>query len=374
MKFDENLRNLRKDSDFSQEYLAEKMKVSRQTISKWENGTAMPDLKKLAELAELFDVSMDELLGTSSPAPVQDNSEELEQLRNEIDKIKLSNTKYARNLSICIVVIIIGLVLISISFSNSISSLRNEMNRTNAPNQVVYQDNDEYQAMDDMTYCVSSIDKENPNIIEMTFRYAPKTYIKGTKVSFSVSHKQNSKDVAKLYDAKFDNDAFIATVKMDVADFPSVAISIDDGTSITKEDLYIDWATEYGGFTDTVVFYDKSSDVYIDFDHDSFIRWKNRADLPSIKKATVEVLDQKGNTLYSSNVKLTQDGTYTYVKPNNISLKTKPDVVRIKLKDEYDTTYSFNCVDFFEEKQPSGLQITFANGKTLETEKDVLIE
>lgn len=64
IKFDENLRAFRKQKEFSQEYLAEKMNVSRQTISKWENGTAMPDLKKLTDLASLFDVSMDELLGT----------------------------------------------------------------------------------------------------------------------------------------------------------------------------------------------------------------------------------------------------------------------------------------------------------------------
>lgn len=64
IKFDENLRAFRKQKEFSQEYLAEKMNVSRQTISKWENGTAMPDLKKLTDLATLFDVSMDELLGT----------------------------------------------------------------------------------------------------------------------------------------------------------------------------------------------------------------------------------------------------------------------------------------------------------------------
>lgn len=64
MKFDENLRAFRKQKEFSQEYLAEKMNVSRQTISEWENGTAMPDLKKLTDLASLFDVSMDELLGT----------------------------------------------------------------------------------------------------------------------------------------------------------------------------------------------------------------------------------------------------------------------------------------------------------------------
>ena len=64
MKFDENLRAFRKQKEFSQEYLAEKMNVSRQNISKWEKGTAMPDLKKLTDLASLFDVSMDELLGT----------------------------------------------------------------------------------------------------------------------------------------------------------------------------------------------------------------------------------------------------------------------------------------------------------------------
>ncbi len=54
MRFDENLRILRKEKDYSQEYLAEKLGVTRQTISKWENGTAMPDLKKLIELADFF--------------------------------------------------------------------------------------------------------------------------------------------------------------------------------------------------------------------------------------------------------------------------------------------------------------------------------
>ncbi len=54
MRFDENLRILRKEKDYSQEYLAEKLGVTRQTISKWENGTAMPDLKKLIELADFL--------------------------------------------------------------------------------------------------------------------------------------------------------------------------------------------------------------------------------------------------------------------------------------------------------------------------------
>ena len=63
MKFSENLRRLRKERGYSQEELAEKLSVTRQAISKWENATAMPDLKKITETAQLFGVSMDELLG-----------------------------------------------------------------------------------------------------------------------------------------------------------------------------------------------------------------------------------------------------------------------------------------------------------------------
>ncbi|MDE5984439.1 MAG: helix-turn-helix domain-containing protein [Eubacterium sp.] len=63
MKFNENIRNLRKEKGLSQEHLAEKLGVTRQTISKWENGAAMPNLKKLTEIADFFNVSMDTILG-----------------------------------------------------------------------------------------------------------------------------------------------------------------------------------------------------------------------------------------------------------------------------------------------------------------------
>lgn len=71
MKFSDNLRNLRREKEYSQEYLAERLGVTRQTISKWENGTAMPDLKKLTEIAELFDTTMDKLLGTEKEASTE---------------------------------------------------------------------------------------------------------------------------------------------------------------------------------------------------------------------------------------------------------------------------------------------------------------
>ena len=69
----ENIRNLRKSKGLSQQELAVKLNVVRQTVSKWENGTAMPDFKKLNALAEYFGVTMDELLGFSNDKNNNDN-------------------------------------------------------------------------------------------------------------------------------------------------------------------------------------------------------------------------------------------------------------------------------------------------------------
>lgn len=59
----ENLRLLRKQKFLSQEDLAEKCQVSRQAIAKWESGESVPTVEKLVCLANLYDVSIDELVG-----------------------------------------------------------------------------------------------------------------------------------------------------------------------------------------------------------------------------------------------------------------------------------------------------------------------
>ncbi len=63
MELDKKLYALRKTNGFSQEQLAEKLGVSRQAVSKWEAGTSVPELSKLRELAKLYHVSLDTLLG-----------------------------------------------------------------------------------------------------------------------------------------------------------------------------------------------------------------------------------------------------------------------------------------------------------------------
>ncbi|WP_053942178.1 helix-turn-helix domain-containing protein [Kallipyga gabonensis] len=62
MKLSDKIVRLRKSYGMSQEELAEKMKVSRQAISRWEVGTAMPDAGNILQLSKLFHVTSDYLL------------------------------------------------------------------------------------------------------------------------------------------------------------------------------------------------------------------------------------------------------------------------------------------------------------------------
>ena len=61
--FNENLKTLRKTKGLSQEEIAIRLNVVRQTISKWEKGLSVPDAEMLIRIAEYFEVSVSELLG-----------------------------------------------------------------------------------------------------------------------------------------------------------------------------------------------------------------------------------------------------------------------------------------------------------------------
>lgn len=62
--FSENLKILRKQKGMSQETLAQQLNVVRQTISKWEKGLSVPDADMLTQIADFFEVSVSELLGS----------------------------------------------------------------------------------------------------------------------------------------------------------------------------------------------------------------------------------------------------------------------------------------------------------------------
>ena len=63
----EKIRELRRKSGLSQEELADKLDVSRQAVSKWETGSAVPTTETLVQLADFFGVSLDFLLRDNAP-------------------------------------------------------------------------------------------------------------------------------------------------------------------------------------------------------------------------------------------------------------------------------------------------------------------
>lgn len=76
MRFADNLTELRKYHDFSQEELADRISVSRQTLSKYETGESLPDIEKCKLLADVFGVTIDDLISYNKDeqenAPVND--------------------------------------------------------------------------------------------------------------------------------------------------------------------------------------------------------------------------------------------------------------------------------------------------------------
>ncbi len=73
MNFAENLQNLRKKKNMTQDELAEKLQLSRQAVSKWESGSGYPETEKIISICEIFDCSMDELVRGKITLDKKDN-------------------------------------------------------------------------------------------------------------------------------------------------------------------------------------------------------------------------------------------------------------------------------------------------------------
>ena len=83
MKFGDNLKHLRKSKKISQEVLAEKVGVSRQSVSKWENGEAYPEMSNILALCSIFHCNINDLVNDS-----------IIDLNSLDDEIKMSVVKF----------------------------------------------------------------------------------------------------------------------------------------------------------------------------------------------------------------------------------------------------------------------------------------
>ena len=114
MDFNNKLYELRKQKGFSQEELANRLNVSRQTISKWEVGESTPDMEKLAAISDLFGVSLDELVKGEAPEPIVSSETIVKsQFYSDVKEHVLTegNRKKAKN-GLRIAGIIVGIVVL----------------------------------------------------------------------------------------------------------------------------------------------------------------------------------------------------------------------------------------------------------------------
>ena len=113
----ENIKAIRKSKGLSQEELAVKLNVVRQTVSKWENGLSVPDSDMLIYISEVLETPVSTLLGETVTEPKADDLKAISE-KLEIINLQLAQRKTARRkllhwllISVCVVIVAIFAVL-----------------------------------------------------------------------------------------------------------------------------------------------------------------------------------------------------------------------------------------------------------------------
>lgn len=114
MKIGNKITELRKRDGLSQEELAEKLGVARQTISKWEIGETSPDLKQAKELSNVFKVSLGEMVGNGNEDDLIEKINTIEKKTNQT--LKTTRIILASMLSI-FVIYLVATIMLGLNFS-----------------------------------------------------------------------------------------------------------------------------------------------------------------------------------------------------------------------------------------------------------------
>ncbi len=115
--FQNNLKTLRKNKGYTQEELALKLKVVRQTVSKWEKGLSVPDAEMLLKIAEEFEVSVSELLGAKI-ADEQSKSDVAEQLARINEQLAIKNRRAKRIWKVVGIILLVYILWIVLTIAS----------------------------------------------------------------------------------------------------------------------------------------------------------------------------------------------------------------------------------------------------------------
>ena len=126
--FAENLKKIRKDKGYTQEILAEKLNVVRQTVSKWEKGLSLPDVDMLSKIANVLKTDVNILL--DGQITTTDQSEIVKQLAKINEQLTIKNRRYKKIMKtiaiILLIIVIFGILLVILNIGTFISISNSE--------------------------------------------------------------------------------------------------------------------------------------------------------------------------------------------------------------------------------------------------------
>ncbi len=223
----EKIQNLRQKKGWSQERLGQELNLSRQSISKWESGTATPTVDNLKELAKIFDVSVDSLLGNEINI--------LEKDKKEDKFIKI----FPFVLTGIIAVIAIVLIVSQVKMYNRLEWLENRINSLGVTTNTVYVPSATNSEQSLFTSTEIKVQKYYQNrTMDILISVLPKSDVEGTKVEFSITDEQ-------VITTEKQGQSYNAVVNVPWVAEPTINASIikPDGT-IENETLYVNWINE----------------------------------------------------------------------------------------------------------------------------------
>lgn len=130
--FAENLKKIRKDKGYTQEALAKKLNVVRQTVSKWEKGLSLPDVDMLSKIANVLETDVNILL--DGQITTTDQSEIVKQLAKINEQLTIKNRRYKKIMKtiaiILLIIVIFGILLVILNMGTFISISNSETTTT----------------------------------------------------------------------------------------------------------------------------------------------------------------------------------------------------------------------------------------------------
>lgn len=246
MTLGQNLYNLRTKANMTQEQLAEKMNVSRQSISKWESDASRPDLEKLKLLAELYQISVDELLGKEAIIPVSSDVPKK-------DKDILHLKRITAGLGVVSLVLAGSLIAVTVSLSTQINTLRNQVAVYTAPVYYPTTTSDD-NPTDDMDKFFQSFSAQVQSVSDtaavISFRAVLKSYTDTTSLSLLLQSQTDTENAPFNVTFTLENGTFTGTAELPLtADSYQVTGCIDTDGQKQTVDLFLPTNSDSGALS-----------------------------------------------------------------------------------------------------------------------------